>query len=150
GKRFIELITICMSLTLHCFAQAPLPHVDRIFVNANIWTGDQSRPQAHALAVSGDKIIAVGSDQEIKTLADRDTAIVDLQGHLVIPGFQDTHLHFPGPSVNEIDLHGIETLKEFQQHLAEFANSHPSLSWITGHGWAYSAFPNQTVDKRYV
>jgi predicted amidohydrolase YtcJ len=52
--------------------------------------------------------------------------------------------------VNDVDLHGAETLKEFQKRLAEFAKAHPKLPWITGHGWGYSAFPNQTVDKKYI
>jgi predicted amidohydrolase YtcJ len=150
GSRFVEVVAICAALSVPCLAQTPVQHADRIFVNGKIWTEDEARPQAQALAVSGDKILAVGSNQEIKALAARDTVIVDLQGRLVVPGFQDTHLHFPGRSVNEIDLHGIETLKEFQQRLAEFAKAHPSLLWITGHGWGYSAFPNQTVDKKYV
>ena len=100
--------------------------------------------------MAGDKIIAVGSDQEIKALAAPDTAIVNLEGRLLVPGFQDSHLHFPGRSVNEVDLHGTETLKEFQQRLSDFAKAHPSLPWITGHGWGYSAFPGQTVDKKYI
>ena len=119
-------------------------------MNGKIWTEDVSQPQAQALAVSGDQIVAVGSDRDIKALATGDTAVVDLRGCLVVPGFQDSHLHFPGRSVNEIDLHGVETLKDFQQRLSDFAKAHPSLPWITGHGWGYSAFPNQTVDKKYI
>jgi len=138
------LTTVCAS------AQTPQPHADRIFVNGKIWTEDDARPQAQALAVSGDKIVAVGSDEEIRALAVSDTAVVDLHGRLVVPGFQDSHLHFPGQSVNEVDLHGTETLKDFQQRLADFAKAHPKLPWITGHGWGYSAFPNQTVDKKYI
>ena len=131
-------------------AQTPQQHADRIFVNGKVWTGDDARPQAQALAVSGDKILAVGSNEELRALAAADTAVIDLQGHLVVPGFQDSHLHFPGRSVNEVDLHGTETLKEFQQRLSDFAKAHPKLSWITGHGWGYSAFPDETVDKKYI
>jgi predicted amidohydrolase YtcJ len=133
-----------------CFAQAPAQHPDRILLNGKIWTGDEARPQAQALAVSGDKILMVGSDAEIRALAAPDTAILDLQGRLVVPGFQDSHLHFPGNSINEMDLHGVETLEDFQQRLREFARTHPTLPWITGHGWGYSAFPKQTVDKKYI
>jgi len=140
---------VVISIALWC-AQAVAQHVDRAFVNGKIWTEDDARPQAQAMAVSGDKIVAVGTNEEIKALTAADTAIVDLQGRLVVPGFQDSHLHFPGLSVNEIDLHGVETLKDFQQHLADFAKAHPSLPWITGHGWGYSAFPKQTVDKKYI
>jgi predicted amidohydrolase YtcJ len=130
--------------------QSAQKHVDRIFVNGQIWTGDDRRPKAEALAVADDKILAVGSTAEIKALASSDTGVIDLKGRLVIPGFQDSHLHFPGQSVNEVDLHGAETLLEFQRRLADFAQAHPQLPWITGHGWGYSAFPNQTVDKKYI
>ena len=130
--------------------QSARKHVDRIFVNGQIWTGDDRRPKGEALAIAEDKILAVGSTAEIKTLASSDTGVIDLKGRLVIPGFQDSHLHFPGRSVNEVDLHGAETLQEFQRRLTDFAKAHPQLPWITGHGWGYSAFPNQTVDKKYI
>lgn len=148
-RKPLHALFVVISVAVWC-AQSVAQHVDRAFVNGKIWTENDARPQAQAMAVSGDKILAVGTNDEIKALAAADTAIVDLQGRLVVPGFQDSHLHFPGRSVNEIDLHGVETLKDFQQRLADFAKSHPSLPWITGHGWGYSAFPNQTVDKKYI
>jgi predicted amidohydrolase YtcJ len=127
-----------------------LQHVDRILVNGKIWTEDEAQPRVQALAISGDRIVAVGADEQIKAMASPDTAVLDLHGRLVVPGFQDSHLHFPGRSVNEVDLHGVETLKDFQRLLADFAKSHPALPWITGDGWGYSAFPEQTVDKKYI
>jgi len=113
-------------------AQGLAQHADRIFVNGKIWTGDDGNPSVEALAISGDKILAVGTTAEIRALASPDTAIVDLKGRLVLPGFQDSHLHFPGPSINSVRLDGIETLDGFQKELAEFAKSHPNLLWITG------------------
>src|SRR5215472_1431036 len=149
-SRVTAVFLILLFTNPRVLPQTPRQHVDRIFINGRIWTGDDAQPQAEALAVRGDKIVAVGSTAQVKALADPDTAVVDLRGRLVVPGFQDSHLHFPGRSVNEIDLHGIETLKGFQQRLLDFAKAHPSLPWITGHGWGYSAFPNQTVDKKYL
>jgi predicted amidohydrolase YtcJ len=131
-------------------AQTPQPHADRIFVNGVIWTGDDVSPRARAMAIGGDTILTVGTDDEVRALATPDTAIVDLRGRLVVPGFQDSHLHFPGASVNHVDLSGAETLREFQRRLADFARSHPALPWIVGGGWGYAAFPNQTVDKSYI
>ena len=131
-------------------AQAPAPRADRIFVNGKIWTADDARPSAEALAISGDKIVAVGSSQEIRALAGPKTVTVDLGGRLMLPGFQDSHTHFPGPSINSVKLDGIETLEGFQKTLGDFAKSHPKLAWITGAGWVYSGFPNQTVDKKYI
>jgi Predicted metal-dependent hydrolase with the TIM-barrel fold len=130
--------------------QAPVQPVDRVFVNGKIWTGDPGRPTAEALAIRGDRIVAVGTSDEVKKRVGADAAIVDLRGRLVVSGFQDSHAHWPGSSVNDVDLHGAETLEEFQSRLAEFAKAHPKLPWITGHGWGYSAFPNQTVDKKYI
>src|SRR5262249_14923315 len=131
-------------------AQTPERTVDRIVVNGKSWTADGARPRAEALAVSGEKIVAAGTTEEVRKLAGPATAVVDLRGRLVVPGFQDSHAHWPGSSVNEVDLHGAETLEEFQKRLADFARTHPQQAWITGHGWGYSAFPNQTVDKKYI
>ena len=150
-KTRIAILGTMLALTgFAARGQSARRHVDRIFLNGQIWTGDDQRPKAEALAVADDRILAVGSTAEIQALANSDTAIVDLKGRLVVPGFQDSHLHFPGQSVNEVDLHGAETLQEFQRRLADFAKAHPQLPWITGHGWGYSAFPNQTVDKKYI
>ena len=123
GNRLLGLFLVLGSAIVGASAQTARQHADRIFVNGKIWTADDARPQAHALAISGDKILAVGSNEEIRALAASDTAVMDLQGRLVVPGFQDSHLHFPGQSVNEVDLHGTETLKEFQQRLADFAKA---------------------------
>lgn len=149
-NRWISGFVVLALTASSALAQTPERTVDRIFVNGKIWTADGARPRAEALAVSGEKIVAAGTTEEVRKLAGPDTAVVDLRGRLVVPGFQDSHAHWPGSSVNEVDLHGAETLKEFQVRLVEFAKAHPSLPWITGHGWGYSAFPNQTVDKKYI
>ena len=149
NKLFLAWLFLIVMMVCLC-APSVAQHADRIFVNGKIWTEDDAHPQAQAMAVSGDKILAVGSNEDIRATAAPDTAVVDLHGRLVVPGFQDSHIHFPGRSVNEVDLHGAETLKDFQQRLLDFARAHPSLPWITGHGWGYSAFPNQTVDKKYI
>src|SRR6185437_12293648 len=108
-----KLLWALICLPLAAGAQAPAPRADRIFVNGKIWTADDARPSAEALAVSGDKILAVGSSQEIRALAGPKTVTVDLGGRLMLPGFQDSHTHFPGPSINSVKLDGIETLEGF-------------------------------------
>lgn len=150
GRRACRTVLAAICLSACCGSRAPAQHVDRILVNSNIWTEDDAQPRAQALAISGDRIVAVGTNQQIKELASADTAVLDLRGRLVVPGFQDSHLHFPGRSVNEVDLHGAETLKAFQQRLGDFAKAHPSLTWIMGGGWGYSAFPDHTVNRKYI
>ena len=131
-------------------APAPGGHVDRIFLNGRVWTGDDAQPWAEALAVSGDTLIGVGKNAEIKAMAAADTAVTDLAGRFVTPGFHDAHVHFPGPSVNAITLNDVATLEEFQAKLKAFAAAHPDLPWIRGKGWGYSIFPNQIADKKYI
>ena len=75
-------------------AQTPRPHADRLLVHARIWTAYPARPQAEALAIAGDKIVAVGPTAEVKTLAATDTEVLDLGGRLVIPGLQDSSPRF--------------------------------------------------------
>jgi predicted amidohydrolase YtcJ len=58
--------------------------------------GDEKKPQAEALAIRGDKIVAVGTAEEVKKVAGANAAVVDLHGRLVVPGFQDSHAHWPG------------------------------------------------------
>lgn len=123
---------------------------DRIFINGKVWTGEDPRPTAEALAVSGDTIIAVGANEEVKGVAGPETAVVDLHGRLVVPGFEDSHLHFPGPPINEVNLTGVKDVQEFQKRLAEFVKTHPSVRFVVGGGWGYSAFPDQRPDKEYV
>ena len=145
-----RILLLLGTFLISAVAQTAPQHADRIFVNGKIWTADDTRPMAEALAIQGDTILAVGSSDEIRKLASKETAIVDLNGRLIVPGFQDSHLHFPGDPVNSVQLDGLETLESFQKRLAEFSKAHPDLKWITGGGWGYSAFPNQTVDKKYI
>jgi predicted amidohydrolase YtcJ len=151
-KRFISgILGILLFSVFSTAIEQTLPqHADRIFINAKIWTADDSQPLAEALAISGDKILAVGATDQIRALAASDTVVIDLKGRLVVPGFQDSHLHFPGDSINSIALDGIDTLEGFKKALADFAKSHADLTWITGGGWGYSAFPNQLPDKKYI
>ena len=147
--RILTLVLLAVSL----IGVGTLPsgqHADRIFINGKIWTADTARPRAEALAISGDKILAVGSNKEILALRDAGTSVVDLKGRMVVPGFQDSHVHFPGTSINAVELDGLETLEAFQKTLGGFAKSHPNLKWISGGGWGYSVFPNQAPDKKYI
>ncbi len=123
---------------------------ERIFVNAKVWTADEARPEAEAFAVRGDKLVAVGSNAEIRAIAGPETSVVDLHGHRVVPGFEDSHLHFPGPPVDRVSLAGVDTLEEFQHRIAEFAKSHPTVTFIVGNGWGYSVFPGGKPDKKYL
>ena len=145
------IAALAVAATLHLSAQAASRRADRIFVNGKIWTADESRPLAQALAVRGDGLMAVGSDAEVKALAGPETVVVDLAGRLVVPGFQDSHLHFPGRSINAIGLDGLRDARGISARARGVREG--ALVSVVDHrtdGWGYSAFPNQTVDKKYI
>src|SRR5579859_2121441 len=70
------------------------PAADLIITNAKIWTVDKTRPHAEALAVLGERIVAVGSAAEVDTWHGPQTKVLDAQGRLLLPGFNDAHVHF--------------------------------------------------------
>jgi hypothetical protein len=124
--------------------------IDQAYVNGRLWTGDAGQPLSEALAISGDRLVCVGTSRAILSAADPQTAIVDLQGRFVAPGFQDSHLHLPGPSLNSVALESVGTIEELQDKLKTFAAAHPDLPWITGHGWGYGIFPEAKADRSYI
>jgi predicted amidohydrolase YtcJ len=95
-------------------------------VNARIWTGDRSRPWAEALAVAGDRILAMGTTEEIRRLA-QSADVVDAGGRLVVPGFIDAHVHFVdgGLRLASVQLRDAKTRAEFVARLKAFAATLP-------------------------
>ena len=121
---------------------------DRVYVNAKVWTADDSKPIAQAFATRGERILGVGTNDEIRALAGPETSVVDLHGKLVVPGFNDSHWHFA--SLKDVELDEATSLQEVQTRLAAAAKEHPSEPWITGRGWGYDIFPGQVPDKKYL
>lgn len=115
------------------------PPADRLFVNGRVYTGDAARPHAQALAVRGDRIVAVGTDARVRRLRGPRTEVVDLGGRRVVPGFIDSHLHFLVVPV--ADLASARDLGEVQRRIRAWADSKPGAAWVTGRGWTYAAFP---------
>jgi predicted amidohydrolase YtcJ len=106
-------------------------------VNARVWTGDPSRPSAEAVAVSGDRITAVGTTDEVRTLAGAGAEIVDAGGQFLVPGFIDTHVHFldGGARLASVQLRDAKTPEEFAARIGAFAKTVPAGTWITGGDW---------------
>jgi predicted amidohydrolase YtcJ len=108
-----------------------------IIVNANVRTMDQSRPAAEAIAIYGDRIMAVGSNTEIRKLAGAGTRIIDAKQQLVLPGFNDSHVHFLGGGfqLSSVDLRDANSPDEFGLRIKAFAERRPAGRWITGGDW---------------
>jgi len=112
--------------------------------NGRVWTGDAKHRWAQAVAVRGEKILAVGTNAEVMSLASAETEKIDAKGRLVTPGFNDAHTHFLSGSTRlfEVDLTGACTLELIQQRIAQWAKANPNQAWVIGGGWEYNCFPN--------
>jgi predicted amidohydrolase YtcJ len=116
----------------------PAPAPDHAWLNGQVWTGDPARPWAEALAVRGDRIVAVGTTALVRTTLGAKAEVVDLRGRFVAPGFNDAHLHFLVQERAELD--GATSEAEISARLRAWANAHPESPWILGGGWGYGAF----------
>ncbi|MGK2935977.1 MAG: amidohydrolase [Gemmatimonadaceae bacterium] len=108
-----------------------------VITNARVWTGDEARPWATAVAVSGDRIAAVGSDREINRLVGANTRVIDARGQLLVPGFIDSHVHFidGGRGLASVQLRDAATPAEFIARIKAFAATVPAGTWITEGNW---------------
>ena len=124
-----------------------------IITNARIYTVDSKQPWAEAVAVRGDRILAVGSKASIDAFRDKNTQIIDAHGKLVLPGFTDAHIHLLEGSrtLTQVDLNGTASIAEVQKRVKEFAAAHPQATWILGRGWSYDIFGEAALpDKKFL
>src|SRR5437762_14149608 len=93
----------------------PVVAADAVFVNGKVWTVDRARPEAQAVAVWRGRVLAVGTDAEVRALAGPDTKVIDLKGRRVVPGVYDSHVHLlgGGESLAEVDLQDAKGGAEF-------------------------------------
>ena len=119
---------------------------DHIFVGGRIFTGKGAPPAPGAVAVSGQRIVAVGSDDEVRELAGPGTEVVGIDGGLLCPGFQDAHVHpvYGGTQLAQCNLGDAVTQEESLAVVAAYAAAHPEAEWILGGGWSMEGFPGGT------
>src|SRR5436190_23642258 len=113
------------------------PAADVIITNAKVWTVDGTRPQAEALGIIGQRIVALGSSAEMDAWRGAETNVIDAAGKLVLPGFNDAHVHFLDGSSNltNVQLKGADSPEEFARRIAEFAKKLPKSDWVLGGNW---------------
>lgn len=113
------------------------PAADLIITNARIWTGDKSHPKADAVAILGDRIVAVGSSAEADAWHGARTKVIDAHGKFLLPGFNDSHVHFAegGRQLDAVQLTDVTSAQEFVRRIAERAKTTPKGEWILNGDW---------------
>jgi predicted amidohydrolase YtcJ len=123
-------------------SEAPPQPADIIITNARVYTVNPQQKWAEAIAVRGDRIVAVGSGQEIARYRGTSTLAIDAKHHLVLPGFVDCHIHFLDGSLSllQVNLDQARAVAEIQEQVKAYSSAHPELPWVLGRGWQYTAF----------
>jgi predicted amidohydrolase YtcJ len=130
---------------------------DAIYVHANIYTGVAGASSFHelqraqALALRGDRILAVGSEADILKLKGTATTVVDLKGHFLMPGFNDAHMHLTNAGFKRltVDLTGTRSLEEFRERIRKRVETAEPTEWITGSGWDETLWPVKEIPSRW-
>ena len=119
-----------------CSAQSK-PAADLIILNAKVWTVDKTLPNAKAVAVLGDRISAVGGNADVEEWRGPNTRVIDAGGKLLLPGFNDSHVHFVsgGIQLDNVDLKDAYSPQEFARRIGERAKTHEQSEWIVGGNW---------------
>ncbi|MGX1881944.1 amidohydrolase [Streptomyces sp. NPDC055287] len=114
---------------------------DLVLTGGPVLTLDAARSRATTVAVTGGRVTAVGHD-EVRDLIGPKTEVVDLAGRLLVPGFQDAHIHpvSAGLELAQCDLTAVRTAAETTAAVRAYADAHPDREWITGGGWSMEAF----------
>src|SRR5262249_40410657 len=146
-RRRMALATICtvplVWLLTASAGQTSGAPADLLIVNGRIYPADGTGHFFDAVAVAGGKVIRIGSTREMDDLRGASTNVIDARGRAVLPGFNDSHVHFlsGGLGLSQVDLAGLATLADVQGKIRSFAIEHESASWVLGRGWLYSRFP---------
>lgn len=136
-RRWLVFLSVLPAGLLTVFSfQQPLPVADLILHNAFIWTGNRAQPRAQAVAIQGNRIVSVGSDQEVLRARGSETQVVDLKGRFMVPGFSDNHTHFSSAArFLEFNIMTVSTQEEFLQRVQQVIQTLQKGEWITGGFW---------------
>jgi predicted amidohydrolase YtcJ len=152
--KFIKWALTAVILVLagfQCRGRAPVEPADLVLVNGRIATVDAKNPRAEALAVKGNVIVALGTDREIRAFIDeKTTRVIDLEGRLALPGFNDSHVHFVygGHALMSISLDGVTSVEEIKRKVREKVGSQKEGQWISGRGWDQEILPGKKWPSR--
>jgi predicted amidohydrolase YtcJ len=137
---------------------AQKPKADVIFTHGNIYTevidsaaAFGSGKRAESLAITGDKILAVGTRDEVMKFKGTETKIIDLNGHFVMPGFNDAHMHLADAGLQKlsVDLTGVKSLDEMRERVLARVQTAKPGEWIVGGGWDETLWPVKVTPNRW-
>jgi predicted amidohydrolase YtcJ len=136
GFRRLASFPLALFFLLAPWSRAQVP-ADLVLVGGKVWTEVPSQPLAEAVVIRGNRILAIGASKAMLKLAKPGAKIIPLNGRLVLPGFNDAHVHVSVGGANLVGVHLTDARSpaEFRQRIADFAKSAPRGSWILNGLW---------------
>lgn len=137
------LIAIALAAMAGCSRdEGAVAPADLALNNGAVYTVDGARSWAEAVAIREGRIVYVGTNGGLEAHLGPKTRVVDLKGRMLVPGFQDSHVHpiSAGIEASACNLNGLQTVEQYVSKIKEYADAHPDAAWITGGGWLMSAF----------
>lgn len=152
-------LVAALSMVLGMMSQTPPtgPKADKIYIHANIYTGLTGASSFHevqrakAMAVRGDRILAVGTEADVLKVKGPATTVVDLHGDFVMPGFNDAHMHLTDAGFKQltVDLTGVRSMEEFRERIRKRTEAAEATEWITGSGWDETLWHEKELPTRW-
>jgi len=133
-----------------CLVAQTKPAADLIITNAKIWTVDKNHPAAQAVAILGDRIVSVGSNAEVESWHGTSTRVIDAGGKLLLPGFNDAHVHFVsgGSQLDAVSLNDATSAAEFARRIGEQVAKTPKGAWVQGGDWDETKWTPATLPTK--
>jgi len=150
----LKAITVLLAslMCVACGAKSGSQVATLVVMDARVWTGDPSRPWVEAVASKGDRLIAVGGNEEVGKLVGKETRVISAPGAMLVPGFIDSHVHFiwGGSSLASVQLRDARTPEEFVQRIAEFAKTLQPGEWILDGTWDHENWGGELPSRGWI
>ena len=152
AKRTSFLVTILVVLLLISSCKKESVTANLIVTNATIWTGDKNNTVTQAMAIAGDTILAIGTNEEMETFKGNTTEIIDADGKFITPGFIDSHVHLlqGGNSLLSVELRDAKTPAEFTKRIADYARTLQAGEWILEGNWDHTLWGGELPTKEWI
>jgi len=152
--RFLKKISplalvLAAFLAASCGGGRPAERADLVLTGGAIYTMDAARPRATAVAVAKGRVLYVGDDPGALRFRGGSTVVTDLGGRMVLPAFQDSHIHLitGGVELGQCNLNGLRTKEDIFEKIKAYAAANPGAPWVTGGGWDLPVFPRADPRK---
>lgn len=140
---FFLLLSACTDKTIKA---------DLIITNAIIWTGNDQQPNASAMAIAGDSILAIGSATEIIQFKSDSTKVKDADGRFISPGFIDSHVHLlmGGNALLSVELRDAKTKEEFTKRISDYVKTLGPGEWVLEGNWDHTLWGGELPTKEWI